>query len=54
MDARMFSLGVAWIAGLVAGLLLRSTSGYHGALAAVVVVAVNAAALGVVARWGKR
>jgi hypothetical protein len=40
------ALVVVWVAGLVAGLLLRTSAGHHGLLAALVVVAVNAAAGG--------
>lgn len=37
---------VAWVAGLVAGLLLRSAGSAHGLLSALVVVATSAAAAG--------
>lgn len=37
---------VAWVAGLVAGLLLRSAGSAHGLLSSLVVVATSAAAAG--------
>ena len=37
---------LVWVAGLVAGLLLRSTAGAHGLLASLVVVATSGAAGG--------
>lgn len=39
-------LVVTWVAGFVAGMLIRTSAGAHGVLAAAVVVALNAGAAG--------
>lgn len=50
--AGLFAL--VWVAGCLSGLLLRSSSGSHGLLPAIVIVIVNAGISGVVYRIGWR
>ena len=46
MTPRLVAFALVWAAGLVAGLLIRSTSAAHGGLATIVVVLVTALAFG--------
>lgn len=52
---RLFTVcSLTWIGGLVAGLLIRSASGHHGIVAAIVVVSINAGIAGAVFKMWRR
>lgn len=54
MRSHAIAWAVVWVAGLVAGLLLRSASAQHGVLASLVVVATTAGAAGFAAYTERR
>jgi hypothetical protein len=52
--SRLVPFALVWVAGLVAGLLVRSAASSHGALATLVIVATTAGALGLAAALTRR